>query len=113
MGQRRVARSEDRVLAEVDVQLLAKGLVHVDPGQNPEPLALQRRLDLLDRLVEVDVQRDLETHLLHRCSPLVNVSLQLVRHNDDERFPASGPGPCGPKACTRSARNRRAAGSSW
>ena len=65
MRQRGITGAENRIVAEIDAQLLLERVVHVDAGQNAEPLLLEGLDDPGQRLLVGLVYRDLIGHASH------------------------------------------------
>jgi hypothetical protein len=56
MGQHGIARAEDAVVAEVDIDLLLEGLLQIDLGDDPEAFLLEAFNTATNSLFKADRQ---------------------------------------------------------
>src|SRR4051812_18396631 len=82
MGQHGIARAEDAVVAEVDIDFLLEGLFQIDLGDDPEAFLLEAFNTSTHGLIKADRQRLAEI-IAHRKLPFAvkttNLQCQALR----------------------------------
>src|SRR6266851_7380863 len=80
MGQHRIARAEDAVVAEVDIDFLLEGFLHIDLGDDPEAFLFEAFNTASHGLIKADRQRLTEI-VTHRKLPFAIKTMSLQRRS--------------------------------